>query len=151
MINIKFSWTIKTKFILMKIKFKICWTIDWQLTQIITEKSNMYAFWDLIFHLFIWSKYFCTQYKILKKSSVWVTLIDHTIPQDNEIYFRSIHNHGKRLYVMWSGKAHHMSQKVKLQNKANQHHNSNVFIYFYSLWTSVTFDTSIIEDPSTKF
>ncbi len=40
-----------------------------------------------------------------------------------------------------------MSQKVKLQYKGNQHHNSNVFPYFLS----VTFDTSIRGDPSKKF
>ncbi len=54
------------------------------------------------------------------------------------------------LYVMWSVKTRHMSQKVKLQNKGKGHHNSNGF-FFCGLWTSVTFYTSIRGDPSKKF
>ena len=57
----------------------------------------------------------------------------------------------KNMYVMWSVKNRHMSQRVKLQNKGNKQQNSNVFHYFYNLWTSVNVDTSIRGDPSKKF
>ena len=55
-------------------------------------------------------------------------------------------------YVMWSGKTPHMLQRVKLQKIKE----INIiilmfFLIFYSLWTSVTFDTIIREDPSKKF